>query len=206
MVPETRRRFLGCCAGTLAAAVAGCSGADDGSTSDEPSVPDEEDVLTDLETFTTRVDAGIPGGESLLRVETGDGSSQRPNGRFITDAEAAEALQFRQPPPDVDAVRTFLRETAYDSESITYHEFDVGGCREYALQYVELRTDYVSTQFCRVLRDPSVACSVDEEHRQVTFVRVPAVYDQRPSSYGHGQATSCTLPPDHPAGAGGEDA
>lgn len=203
MVPRTRRQFLSFCAGTAAAAVAGCSSSDsDRSPPPEaPTFPDEEDLVMDPPTYTTRMDVDIDTGDSLL---THDNESIAGSlGTYIVDAEAVEGIRFRHRPPDADGALAFLRETDYDEATVVIEDMVVGACHRWALQYVELRGERgFSTEFCRVMREPSVACSVAEEHHQLTLARVPVAYEQAPREYGGGRDNDCELPPGHPAGGG----
>jgi hypothetical protein len=206
MVPVSRRRFLAGCGSTLAVVLAGCSSTDEPSDDDTPRFPEPDDILTDVETFTTRVDAELSRDESVVEFDSGEEDGEEQSGRFVGDTETAAAMQLSPAPDDADAALSFVRGTDFDDASIMHEEFTVSGCHEHALQYVELEPDNLSLRFCQVFRDPSVDCSLEESHQQVTLVRVPKQDDEQPRTYGAGHSSNCRLPDDHPAAAGGEDA
>lgn len=209
MVPDTRRSLLRRAGCLLAVPLAGCAGSTSSSRSEPPSL-DEDDVITDAAVLTRRIeDVELPPEERVVYYpgeddDTGeyDGSTgaPRPHMPYVIADEHVDELKFRRELPDAAGIEAFLRETDYDESTVVLVEHPVSACHRFALQYVEVRSsDRLAPQFCRVMRDPSVECSVDERHLVVTFVRVPTAYDSPPPGSGLGHSSSCALPPDHPA-------
>lgn len=205
MVPQTRRRLLSGCAATLSITIAACVGeyADPTDGSSEPG-PDEEDVIVDVTTYTTRLEAGPSPGDSLLSYEE-PADEDHQIGRelpYVINDDDAEALIVDPEPPDVEALRTFLGSTDYDEATVLAFDFDVSACHEWRVMYVEHRSGSgFAPQFCSTTRDPQLECSTDETHRQLTLIRVAEAVDRVPHGHGRGRSSSCRLPSGHPARA-----
>lgn len=207
MVPH-RRRFLSLCAGVFTVSTAGCLGDDSLSADDSPSRPDPDEAIDSagLTTYTTRLEAELDRQRSVFEFEEIDGQGPRgPRLPYVISGEQADALLIDPEPPDVDDVRAFLEETDYDEATVLVHQARVDACHERVVTHVRRRGGGgFSTQFCTTTRDPSVECSTDETHHQITLVRVPESSDQTPSGSGRGNSSSCRLPPDHPEFEGGD--
>ncbi|MEF8780464.1 MAG: hypothetical protein V5A46_07280 [Haloferacaceae archaeon] len=209
MVPHTRRSLLRRAGCLLAVPLAGCADSSSSSRSEPPSL-DDDDVITDVAVLTRRIEeVESPPKEPIVHYPEEDddspeydGSSDapRPQLPYVIADEHVDELEFRRELPGEEGAKQFLRETDYDESTVFLVEHDVSACHRFALQYVEIRSsNRLAPQFCRVMRDPSVECSVEERHREVTFVRVPMAYDSPPPGSGLGHSSSCDLPPDHPA-------
>lgn len=215
MVPGTRRRFLRRATSLAAVPLAGCVGESTTSSRSEPPSLDEEDVITDASVLTRRIpDVELDPQERIIDYREGeddssdgDGSSDddestsapRPRLPYVVADEHVDMLAFRPELPDPEGVESFLRETDYDESTVLLVEREVSACHRWELQYVEIRSsNRLAPQFCSVVRDPSVECSVDDTHLQVTVIRVPVAYTTPPPGSGLGHSSSCTLPPDHP--------
>jgi len=200
MVPD-RRRFLSICAGAFAVSTAGCLG-DDSTSDDSPTGPDPEDVIAELSTYTTRLEVDLERHESAFEFDEDaldDEGPRSPRLPYVITDEQAEALVVEPEPDDIEELRSFLHETDFDEETVIVEERSVDGCHEAIVTHVRHRNGSgFSTQFCTTPRDPSVECSVEETHRQLTLVRVPESYDQVPSGSGRGSSSGCGLPSYHP--------
>lgn len=210
MVPDTRRSLLRRAACLAAVPLAGCADSTSSSRSEPPSL-DEEDVITDVAVLTRRLEDVEPDPQERVvdyrdeeddsyGGEDGETGGPPPQWPYVVADEHVDRLEFRHELPDANGVESFLRDTDYDESTVFIAEHGVSACHRWELQYVEIRSsNRLAPQFCRVMRDPSVECSVDEKHLQVTFVRVPMAYETPPPGSGRSHGSSCSLPPDHPA-------
>lgn len=202
MVPRTRRSLLQCCAGAVALA-AGCTDLRD--APDDNDEPDGPRAFRDVElvdgveerTFRFDVDPRERGRPSVIEPrEDADPAVRMP---YLVSEANVDALEVDGEPIDGDLLAA-LREIDYEESTALVFENRVSACHRYALQYVEERDGGgFQVQFCRTKRDPDVACSVDDEHVQVTVLVVPIAYEQPPSGSGRGRRSRCQLPPGHPA-------
>lgn len=207
MPAYSRRRFLHSAAGATAILAAGCTGDSGPRPDDAPETDprwDEEDYITTFEISEHRLEREIARQERVLEYKESDEDSPPggPRWPYVIDEDDVDQLSFRIEPNEVGEAWEFLRQTDYDESSVFIAERRVRGCQRLELMYVERRGgtgDRLAGQFCSVLRDPSVECSEEEMHTQLTLVRVPVVYDDPPSGWGGGGSSSCRLPPDHPA-------
>lgn len=204
MVPETRRQFLGGFASVLVASVAGCldgssDPSTDGSSTDGSSDPPEFEVVGGVTAYSTRVEVALEPSESLLSYEESEGAATDRSLPYVTSDADVEALVIDPEPPEVDEVRSFLRETEYDDATVMAIDLDVSACHRYTTMYVEPRSGGgFAPHFCHTLRDPELTCSIDETHRQLTLLRVPEPVEAVPSGHGQGRSSNCRLPPGHP--------
>ncbi|AUX09897.1 hypothetical protein AArcSl_2273 [Halalkaliarchaeum desulfuricum] len=220
MVPSTRslqrRDVLRCTAGLLAIPLAGCLGDSESSDSASEIGPDPENVITDVTVLSQRLEVDIERSEQIVTYDETHEDADRRSLRlpYVIDEEHVPLLEFDRELPDHQRVDQFLRETDYDDATVLIEESSISGCHRHRLQYVHRRPsgDRLAPQFCSVMRDPSVDCSTDVNHYQITFIRAPVAYESPPSGSGRGWSSRCDLPPDHPAsdaeptevGGGGE--
>lgn len=211
MGPRTRRSLLHQCAGAGALALAGCldsiatDSADDvqnrdpqGDTTEGSPRWDEDNFLTDVTSLTTRIDGEFDPMEPILSYEE-NGSRHEQRLPYVVSEANVDALRFNREPPDRSEIEAFLREVDYDERSVVIAELDVSACYRLELLYVEIRSSQrLAPQFCRVMRDPSVECAVDDEQVQLTLIEVPIAFEAPPSGSGRGRSARCLLPPDHP--------
>ena len=202
----TRRAVLS--AGALSVAgLAGCTqlsgSSDDSSRGDdsrgaddaeapEDRFPDAEDLFTDLDVLTLRFDTT----EEVVERDD-DAGVRRP---YLLDEEDVDALLFTEEPIGGEDPFEFLSDIDYDEATGLVLSNTVDGCRQQQLVYVKRRSSGgLRVQFCRTYRDPDVQCSVDDQHTQITLAEVPVTFDRRPSGFGGGRSSACTIHPDHPA-------
>ncbi|MFB9825437.1 hypothetical protein [Halobaculum roseum] len=194
MVPSelTRRRTLLGAAGALAA-LAGCSGSEGGGDEATPTVParepfDPESVPPhrSLRAATDEPLAWLP---DETRTDT-DGEPRRRRPTFVASRDRADRLRFADV-EGVEAARSFLAETTFDSETIYLERYPVRRCYELQLCDVSWSETDIDTQFGRVLRDADVACDPDARDSTAWFVRIPEALDpDRITSYGSGMSGS----------------
>lgn len=196
MALHTRRAFLGLGTGALSL-VSGCADSDPRDDRPPDPVPDEDDVFTDLEVRRFRFD-------TTTEVVEWDAD---PRPYVTSDADVAE-IAFRIEPIGADSGDdpvAFLRGIDFDEATGLLLEFRTGACYKQAVQYVARRDGGgLEARFCETMRDPSVACSVDETQTQVTLIEVPVAFEDEPNSVSYGSGSGCRLPPDHPASDGGD--
>ncbi|EMA31413.1 hypothetical protein [Halobiforma nitratireducens] len=184
-----RRRLL---SGVTAATVAlsGCADLDsdleEPSTDDEPAAETElpDGAITEPAVRTLRFESTEP----IVRHPEDD---RRAETFFLTDAENATALSFGAEPDGTDAVRSFLDETTFESESVLVFQRPIGECYERRLEYVVADAEQFEFRFCRVMREATVDCDVSSEEGHATFLRVPVAYDERPAEFGGSEGSSC---------------
>ncbi|WP_247002269.1 hypothetical protein [Halosolutus gelatinilyticus] len=109
----------------------------------------------------------------------------------MTDSADVDALEYDRDRDGSDDVRELLAATAFEAESVLVYQARVSECYERRLEYVDAGTDRFGLQFCQVERDASVACEVDREQLQATFVRVPVAYEDTLSEWSVGDSSSC---------------
>ncbi|WP_137288898.1 hypothetical protein [Natronorubrum halophilum] len=187
----SRRGLLRMGAVSAGIAVAGC--ADDSSADFDSETSTER--FSDLETASIRGDPDAP----LVRLppdsDDGDGDGDDPDAEpesllVLTESTAVDALEYDREGRS-DDVRELLAATTFEAESALVYQARVSECYERRLEYVDAGTDRFDLQFCRVERDASVACEIDREQLQATFVRVPIAYEDEPSEWSVGGSSSC---------------
>jgi hypothetical protein len=226
---RSRRSLLAAGAAVLASAAAGCL---DGSTStsrtvgDDPSNPPES-ATTDFAVETLRdesLDPIIPFGfdpedpDGGVETTEPDASPATPTPDledrglenrmwFILEDAHLDRLRFDREPPGVDALRSVLAATDFESESAVLIQEPISACYALSTEYVELEDDAFHASRCRRLRPADVACAVDDRHLLVTALRVPQAYESSPSGMGLGTSSNCRLESVDATGAnGGDDA
>ena len=158
----------------------------------EDRFPDAEDLFTDLNVLTLRFDTTD---EVVERDD--DAGVRRP---YLLDEEDVDALSFTEEPIGGEDPFEFLSDIDYDEATGLVLSNQVDGCEKSQLVYVKRRSGGgLRVQFCRTYRDPDIECSVDDQHTQITLAEVPVTFDRRPSGFGRGRSSQCTLPPGHPA-------
>ncbi|QZP36790.1 hypothetical protein [Halobaculum magnesiiphilum] len=190
----TRRRTLLGAAGALAA-LAGCSGS--GSAGDDvtPTEPARDPFDPDSVPAHRRLRGATDGPLVWIPDETRtrtDGEPRRRLPTFVTSREEVDRLRFADV-DGVEAARSFLAETTFDTETIYLEEFSVRRCYELQLCDVSWSETDIDTQFGRVLRDADVACEPDARDATAWLVRLPEALDpDRITSYGSGvSGSSC---------------
>ncbi len=124
----------------------------------------------------------------------------------LTGSTAVDELEYDRDREGSDAVRSLLAGTSFGEESVIVYQDRVGECYAHRLEYVEGNTRRVTLQFCRVKRDASIACDLDREQLQATFVRVPFAYEAEPTDRSVGVSSTCeTSPGTDGDGDGSED-
>ncbi|EMA07356.1 hypothetical protein [Haloferax denitrificans] len=190
----TRRQVLRAGGASLAAALAGCSGEGSSSSSDEPSGPSPDALVTDYDQLQLRNDTESAIFRDAARDDDGAGSSYLDDFLVTTDEERAD-VEFAADPDGIDEARAFIDETEFDEQTLVITQHRPNACHRVKLLYVTHPPDsVVHLDFCYPLRPASVECSVDDRHVVASLVRLP-YSSQDESSWGHGGGSSCHLPP-----------
>ncbi|RZH67132.1 hypothetical protein [Natrinema altunense] len=143
--------------------------------------PESDDAGGGDEGGDSDADAGTEAASDLLLVLTG--------------STAVDELEYDRDREESDAVRSLLAGTSFGEESVIVYQDRVGECYAHRLEYVEGNTRRVTLQFCRVKRDASIACDLDREQLQATFVRVPFAYEAEPTDRSVGVSSTCETSP-----------
>lgn len=213
---SSRRELLG--TGLVAAGIALAGCADDPTAGSD--TEDSTERVSDLETASLRGDTDTPlvrlPAESDETEANADGNSdsepelERQSLLVLTESADVDALEYDRDREGGDDVRALLAGTDYEVESVVVYQEHVGECYERHLEFAEVETRELSLQFCRVERDASVACDLEGEQLQATFIRVPFAYDAEPTEITVGVNSSCGMTPpadgDDGAEAGSADA
>lgn len=208
----SRRELLG--TGLVAAeiTVAGCSNdapADSETEASMQRVPDPATaslrgpVDTPLVRLPTESDdTGDAGNADSGRRDaatTGDGDADSESERqpllVLAESSDVDSLEYDRDQESGNDIRSLLAATNFDEESVIVHQERVGECYERRLEYAEGNSHGFSLQFCQVERDASIACALEREQLQATFVRVPFAYDAEPTERTVGVSSSCETQP-----------
>ncbi|WP_424009407.1 hypothetical protein [Haloferax denitrificans] len=190
----TRRQVLRAGGASLVAALAGCSGEGSSSSSDVPSGPSPDALVTDYDHLQLRNDTESAIFRDAARDDDGAGSSYLDDFLVTTDEERAD-VEFAADPDGIDEARAFIDETDFDAQTLVITQHRPNACHRVKLLYVTNPPDSaVHLDFCYPLRPASVECSVDDRHVVASLVRLP-YSSQDESSWGHGGGSSCLLPP-----------
>ncbi|MFC7127900.1 hypothetical protein [Haloferax chudinovii] len=190
----TRRQVLHAGGASLVAALAGCSGEGSSSSSDEPSGPSPDALVTDYDVLTVRNDDETAVFRDTARDDEDAESSYLDDFLVTTDEERA-GVEFAADPDGVDEARAFIDETNFDEQTLVITQHRTDACHRVKLLYVTHPPDsVVHLDFCYPLRPASVECSADDRHVVASLVRLP-YSSQGESSWGHGGGRSCHLPP-----------
>lgn len=193
MVPSRRQFLAGVAAAT--AATAGCSGTNSGSS--DPGTPTESgpgsgNVARDPPHLTVRRDASeeppvwVGPSEGGTDVD-GDGRPVGAHGRkLLATASAADRVEVAAD-VDPEPVRSFLRETVFEEETVYLVFRPVRACYRLELCHVTWTESDVETQFGGDYRDADVACTQDVREGVSVLIRIPdALEPAEVSSYGGG--------------------
>jgi hypothetical protein len=193
MVPSRRAFLAGGAA--AAAALAGCSGTNTGSGDPGTSVESgsgSKNVVRDPPHLMVRTDASE---EPPVWVEPseggtdadGDGRPVGAAGRVLLDSPSAADRVGVADDVDAESVRTFLRETVFDEETVYLVFRPVRACYRLELCHVTWSDSDVETQFGGYYRDADVACERDVREGVSVLIRIPdALHPEQVSSYGGG--------------------
>lgn len=193
MSPLTRRQALRGGGASLLAALAGCTGSDSSTQSvSTPHGPRPETLVTDYDLLTVRAESDGP----IFR-EADSEDSDSFDSFLLTSDEDRRALDVVAEPDGIDVARRFLDRTSFDGQALVVVQRPIDACHDVELLYVSAPADrFVDLEFCRVLRDADVACSVDDRHVVASLVRLPySAADRDATGWSHGGGTDCRLPP-----------
>lgn len=213
-----RRRALLAVASGMAA-LAGCTGEDEGPVVDRRR---GERPIADYEVRHVRNEDGavlFTGREELPTV-TGDERSRtlRTSRRVVVTEERLADLTFADV-PEADRLRSFATATDFEESSLYLLTMPVGACYEIRLRAVsvepgELESGDLHPQadFCRDYLPADVECSAEDVHTAGFAIRLPVAAEQSSGS-GRGMASSCGPRPRGeffdatvtPAGGGAEE-
>ncbi|WP_411966308.1 hypothetical protein [Haloferax sp. YSMS24] len=191
---QTRRRVLRGAGVALLAALAGCTGSESSSQpSPTPHGPRPENLVTDYDYFELR----SPSGRPVFRDADSDASDSTLDALLVTNADERTDIDVVTTPDGIDDARRFIDETSFESQSLAIVQHRVDACRTVKLNYLTAPPDrFVDIDFCYVLRDASVECSVDDRHVVASLIRLPFSESDRPDSgWSRGGGRSCHLPP-----------
>ncbi|UIP00271.1 hypothetical protein Hbl1158_02570 [Halobaculum sp. CBA1158] len=203
MVPSELSRRRALIGGVAAlATLAGCNGSDSAGDRATPTEPSRDPFDPESVPPHRRLRAGSD--DPLVWLPDPDGTEadvepvrRRPT--FLTSREQVERLRFADA-EGVAAARTFLEETAFDSETIFLERYPVRRCYELQLCDVSWTETEIDTQFGRVLRDADAACDPDDRDSTAWLIRIPEALDpDRITGYGSGVGgRSCARRPRPP--------
>ena len=194
MSPTTRRRVLRGAGASLLAALAGCAGSGSSSlSSPTPHGPRPEHLVTDYDYFELRSQSPNP----IFRDAERDESDSTLDAFLVTTADERADIDTVATLDGIDDARRFIEETSFDSQSLAIVQHRVDACRSIELNYVTAPPDrFVDIEFCYVLRDASVECSVDDRHVVASLLRLPFASSDRPENgWSRGGGRSCRRPP-----------
>ncbi|KAB1185059.1 MULTISPECIES: hypothetical protein [Haloferax] len=196
MFPRTRRQFLHASGASIFAALAGCAGeatsSGSGSSSQTPHGPRPDSLVTDYDYLELRSNSEQPIFRDTERED--DRGYSLPHFLVGSEDERA-AVEVAAEFDGVDDARQFISETDFDEQGLVIIQHRVRGCYDVELLYVASTPDrIVDLEFCRVLRDAAVECSVDDRHVVASLVRLPYTVSEA-MGWGHGGGRSCRLPP-----------
>jgi len=186
----SRRRLLRAGTVALAAAVAGCGDdAESETTPRDPGSGPPPGAITDPETRSLRRETSSP----FVYLDSGEDADEDPSETlFLVDPADADALAFEAPVPDgAVAVRSFVKSTDFDSETVVIVQRAVSACYRRQTEYVIPEEGRFEVRFCGVLRDADVACDAEERHMVATVVRVPRAYETPPDDRRYGAGSRC---------------
>ncbi|WP_042662046.1 hypothetical protein [Haloferax sp. ATB1] len=190
----TRRQVLHAGGASLVAALAGCSGEASSSSSDVPSGPSPDELVTDYDQLQLRNHAESAIFRNAARDDEDAESSYFGDFLVSTDEELAD-VEFAAEPDGVDEARAFIDQTDFDEQTLVITQHRTDACHRVKLLYVTHPPDsVVHLDFCRSLRAASVECSVDDRHVVASLVRLP-YSSEGESSWGRGGGSHCRLPP-----------
>lgn len=200
MIPPSttrRRTVLTGMGASLAAALAGCSGAETHRSS-----PADGTLVTDYTAAITRSSGERPP-IVAPRSNRGDGNdatdspTPEPLSSHVVGSQSeAEALEFAEDATNAAAVRRLVAETTYASESVLLYQTPIGECYRLKVNYVTRDDDgSPNVQFCRVIRDADVDCERNARDVVAAAVRLPIPRDEY-SSFAVGSGGSCDPVPE----------
>ncbi|KAB1191189.1 MULTISPECIES: hypothetical protein [Haloferax] len=190
---QTRRQLLLSGGASLLTALAGCTGSGSSSSSRTPHGPRPEDLVTEYDYTDVRSTSGTP----IFRAGDSDTSGSTLDAFLVRADEDLDDIDVVATPDGIDEVRRFIDETTFRSQSLVIVQHRVDACHDMKLNYVVSPPDhFVDADFCYVLRDAAVECSVDDRHVVASLIRLPfSDSDRDASGWSQGGGRSCRLPP-----------
>jgi hypothetical protein len=181
MVRPTRRRLLQGAALCLAG-LAGCNGESTRSKTTiagESRVDPSEATVPDhrrLRSEDVSAAVWLPD-EDASPSATATETVSRPRDRYLVGSrETADRLRFVNV-DGVEAVRAFVADTAFATETLLVESRAVRACYTLSLCNVSWSETSVETTYGSVLRDADVACEAEARQGVSMLVRIPAVLD-----------------------------
>lgn len=137
LCPVSRRTALRAATGVLVG-LAGCSTQDD---SDETTPTATEQSFAHRiaapETVTARNPKGVPAVRSAVESPTEDSHESTAAWNWeewlVPNEQSAAALTFSLETREIDAIRAFITDTDFSTETLLIHQYNVGNCRTMAL-------------------------------------------------------------------------
>ncbi|QSG05187.1 hypothetical protein [Halapricum desulfuricans] len=196
-MPELTRRRALLAATSGIAALAGCTDEDDNLPTDSRK---EKRLIEDYDVRHVRDDDGaglFASGDELPTVSDDERRRYAHTDQAVLVTEDdVSALTFGAS-PEAARLRTFVRETDFDSSSLYLLGMTVGACYEVRLQSVAVERDELDdgdlhphADFCRTYRPADVECDADERHTVGVAIRLPVAAEQS-TGHGSGMSSSC---------------
>lgn len=199
----TRRQLLSASGGSLAVALAGCTGFDSHSVSGTATDDGTFESSHEYETLFVRATDETP--VAYPDAEAAEDDRDRPgrqySGFFVTDADEAAALRLTVDGADAADVRDFVDATDFDGESIIVDQRRIDDCYRRRLLAVRANDDSIRTRYCRELKAPTTPCEAETTVAEAIFIRVHRPYDDHPSSRASSEGASCPDGDDDTAGS-----
>jgi len=184
----TRRVLL---AGLLSVSgLSGCLSAENGSEADEHSTQSTNTAGRDDNPTVLQIRSSD--GEPILS-ETTDESTSAVWGELVGDRGRLDDLNVATGVSDEDkqAMRTFLDETEYATESIFITHSNIRSCNRFQIQFLSWDGTDIEYRYCRELRPPEASCVTDTWETVGLLFRIPATLPSSASLGGSGGRSPC---------------
>lgn len=164
------------------AALAGCSGASDGSTQRGPSGTERNPAVSKPRNLD---------GEPVIAAADDDRYAR--SRELITESAQADRIEFAPGVPDAQAesTRSFLAETDFSAETVYVTEVRVESCYRYRIHSVSWVPGRIEYDYCRELRPATARCEADTHESVGLFFRIPAVLERDITSTGSSGRSPC---------------
>ncbi len=176
-----RRQYIRAAGLTLAGSLSGCLGSTSesmsGSTSTDPSTVPGTEAMAAHRSIRADTDQPV--------IYDGDRSLQA---RVLTLSDALADVQITAA---TDQIRSFVRETEFETQSILLEQRVIPDCYERTLVGLRAEPDEIRVWYCRSMKAPTTACEADTDRMEVLLTRIDREYETRPSGIGASERQGC---------------
>jgi hypothetical protein len=168
--------------------LAGCSAADGSSTFAAGNGDDREDSVekSGIESDPPVQTARNPREREPVLVETVRDEERHFQDNIVSSRERAEEIEFAAgvSEDDATAVRQFLGETDFTTQSLYIVQRSVKSCYRIRIHSIAWSQQRVEYSYCRELRPPDVACEAEERDALALLIRIDESLDMDVRSAG----------------------